>query len=94
MDAAEEKVRGGVGGIALKDALGADGGATGVPLKHEGAGEAELGLQMLGFVGQNLGEDFLGFVEQELIEARVAIEQEQGRIVRRMAQGFAESLQT
>ncbi len=90
MDAAQQEVRRRVLRLALEDAFRAHGGGAGVALQHQGAREAELGVELVGLEGENPRERLMRLVEMDFIEAGVTEEKKQRDVVRRLRQGITE----
>ncbi len=88
--AAHKEVCGGVLGIALEDALDADGRGGGVALKEEDAGDAELGVGLIGVDSDNAVEGLAGFIEHHLFETGVALKQEKRGVLRRLRERFTD----
>ena len=94
VNTAQKDVRSGVLGVPLQDAFDTHRRCAGVTLQEKDLGMAELGLGMLRLNGQNPAKDLPGLFQMKFIQTGMTIEQQQGRVVRRMLQGFAKGLKS
>jgi hypothetical protein len=93
VDPAQQQVGLGMVGFLQQDAFGTHGSPGGVALQKQHPRHPDLGVGVAGIQSEHALKRTAGLVELELIQAGMAMEQEQRDVVWRLLQGVADGLE-